>query len=362
MTAASTARPRRASCAWGWRTAGRRARVRLGFEDQHLPVRALAALRETLPDAGRARAGRRAGRGGARGQGAGGDRARSAPPPRSPTRSTSGSPSAAWSGGRSASWRIALEHEMRLRGAEPAFASIVASGEHGAQPHAVPRDVPVARRRAGHAGHRRARRRLLLGLHPHLGDRRAARRARGDPRDRARRGGGGGRGRPPGPDRARGGRGRARRRSRPRATASTSATGSATASASRSTRRRGWRRPTRRRWPRATSSPSSRASTSPASAGRGSRTSCWSPRTVTRCSAPRRGAWGPGLIGAGALKPGWLPADIERDGTSSPHPPIPAPGRHDGRRSAPSSPPPRRERWLLTPAPRSARRRRSSSP
>ena len=40
---------------------------------------------------------------------------------------------------------IALEHEMRLRGASgPSFPSIVASGEHGALPHAQPRDVPIA--------------------------------------------------------------------------------------------------------------------------------------------------------------------------------------------------------------------------
>lgn len=41
---------------------------------------------------------------------------------------------------------VALEHEMRLRGASgPSFPSIVASGEHGALPHARPRDVPIAR-------------------------------------------------------------------------------------------------------------------------------------------------------------------------------------------------------------------------
>jgi len=41
---------------------------------------------------------------------------------------------------------VALEHEMRLRGASgPSFDSIVASAEHGALPHAQPRDVPIAR-------------------------------------------------------------------------------------------------------------------------------------------------------------------------------------------------------------------------
>ena len=39
---------------------------------------------------------------------------------------------------------VALEHEMRLRGASgPSFPSIVASAEHGALPHAQPRDVEI---------------------------------------------------------------------------------------------------------------------------------------------------------------------------------------------------------------------------
>jgi Xaa-Pro aminopeptidase len=39
---------------------------------------------------------------------------------------------------------VALEHEMRLRGASgPSFDSIVASGPHGALPHATPRDVAI---------------------------------------------------------------------------------------------------------------------------------------------------------------------------------------------------------------------------
>jgi Xaa-Pro aminopeptidase len=41
---------------------------------------------------------------------------------------------------------VALEHEMRLRGASgPSFPSIVASGEHGALPHAQPRDAEIPR-------------------------------------------------------------------------------------------------------------------------------------------------------------------------------------------------------------------------
>jgi Xaa-Pro aminopeptidase len=40
---------------------------------------------------------------------------------------------------------VELEHQMRLRGAAgPSFPSIVASGEHGALPHAEPRKVPIA--------------------------------------------------------------------------------------------------------------------------------------------------------------------------------------------------------------------------
>lgn len=39
---------------------------------------------------------------------------------------------------------LALEHDMRLRGAEgPSFDSIVAAGAHGALPHATPRDVKI---------------------------------------------------------------------------------------------------------------------------------------------------------------------------------------------------------------------------
>lgn len=41
---------------------------------------------------------------------------------------------------------VSLEHEMRLRGASgPSFPSIVASGAHGALPHAQPRDVAIER-------------------------------------------------------------------------------------------------------------------------------------------------------------------------------------------------------------------------
>lgn len=40
---------------------------------------------------------------------------------------------------------VALEHQMRVLGAEgPSFPTIVASSEHGALPHAEPREVPIA--------------------------------------------------------------------------------------------------------------------------------------------------------------------------------------------------------------------------
>jgi Xaa-Pro aminopeptidase len=38
---------------------------------------------------------------------------------------------------------LELEQEVRIRGAEPSFPSIVAAGEHGALPHAEPRDVEI---------------------------------------------------------------------------------------------------------------------------------------------------------------------------------------------------------------------------
>ena len=41
---------------------------------------------------------------------------------------------------------VALEHEMRVRGASgPSFPSIVAAAEHGALPHAQPREVEIPR-------------------------------------------------------------------------------------------------------------------------------------------------------------------------------------------------------------------------
>ena len=86
------------------------------------------------------------------------------------------STSAGWSGAPSARWRSRSSTRCAVRGASgPSFPSIVASAEHGALPHAEPRDVAIAPRHAGHARHRRAAGRLLLGLHAHLGHRRRSR-------------------------------------------------------------------------------------------------------------------------------------------------------------------------------------------
>ena len=184
---------------------------------------------------------------------------------------------------------FALENEMRRRGAEPGFESIVASAERGALPHAQPTDVPIARgtlvtldigaRVDGY--HSDCTRTWATGELPDD----LARGLRGGPARAA-----GGRWMRSGPALrgARSTRSRARSSRRP-ATATTSATGSDTASAWRSTRARGWRAPRRRGWRRATSSPSSPASTCRAAEGCGSRTSWWSPRTAAGCSpAPPR--------------------------------------------------------------------------
>ncbi|MGA2471084.1 MAG: Xaa-Pro peptidase family protein [Solirubrobacteraceae bacterium] len=49
-----------------------------------------------------------------------------------------------FAGRRERAVALELEHEMRLRGASgPSFDSIVASGPHGALPHAAPRDVTI---------------------------------------------------------------------------------------------------------------------------------------------------------------------------------------------------------------------------
>jgi Xaa-Pro aminopeptidase len=117
--------------------------VRLGFEDQHVSVRAARLLRETLPDrvelvpaGGLVEA----------------ERAVKEPGELAAIRAAAALTDEIyeWVATRGVVGRtereiaIELEHEMRVRGAEPGFAAIVAAAENGALPHAVPRDdVPV---------------------------------------------------------------------------------------------------------------------------------------------------------------------------------------------------------------------------
>ena len=230
-----------------WRTAGRTgdaaARLR-GPARVRAPPRAAA---RAAARADRARAGGRRRRGAAGGQGRRRRSSASPPPPRWPTRSTGCCASRGWWAGPSARWRS--RSRPRCGGAAPSRAStsIVASGRaRRAAARRAGRRADRARD-AGHARHRRAARRLLLGLHAHVGDRRAA----GRPRRGLRSSSGAPRRRRwppcgPVPRAARSTRWRATSSRRP-ATASTSATGSATASASRSTRPRAWPARPRRR-------------------------------------------------------------------------------------------------------------------
>jgi Xaa-Pro aminopeptidase len=119
--------------------------LRLGFEDEHMSVRQHARLRELLPDgielvpAGglveRERAVKEAGE-------------------LESIRAAARIVDEVYSwilerglvGRTEREVALLVEHEMRLRGAQgPSFASIVASAEHAARPHAEPRDVPIAR-------------------------------------------------------------------------------------------------------------------------------------------------------------------------------------------------------------------------
>ena len=139
-------------------------------------VRQHARLREVLPGPHRAGGRGRPGRGRARGQGA--RRDRGDPRRRGArrrhlrlavrARASSGAPSAR---SRSRSRRRCAAAARAAR-ASPRSSP---SAEHGALPHAEPRDVEIPPRHARHARHRRAARRLLLGLHAHVGDRRARR-------------------------------------------------------------------------------------------------------------------------------------------------------------------------------------------
>ena len=117
--------------------------VRLGFDDAHLPVARHAALREHLPA-------------GVELVGAGGEveALRRVKEPQELERigAAAALADAALSallaqgliGRTEREVALALEWEMRTRGAEAvSFAPIVASGPHGALPHAEPREVPI---------------------------------------------------------------------------------------------------------------------------------------------------------------------------------------------------------------------------
>jgi Xaa-Pro aminopeptidase len=117
--------------------------LQVGFEDQHLSVRRHGELAETLPDRLALVA-------------AGGvveeERALKEPAELDAIRAAAALADEVyeWTAERGLVGRterdvaLALEQEMRLRGAEgPSFPSIVAAAENGALPHAVPRDVPI---------------------------------------------------------------------------------------------------------------------------------------------------------------------------------------------------------------------------
>ena len=117
--------------------------LRLGFEDQHVSVRRHARLREQLPERIELVA-------------AGGvvESLRAVKEPAEVERIAAAAALAdevygvllsdGLVGRTERDVAIALEAEMRRRGAQPGFDSIVASGERGALPHAQPADVPIA--------------------------------------------------------------------------------------------------------------------------------------------------------------------------------------------------------------------------
>ena len=120
--------------------------LRVGFEDQHVSVRRHGELRETLPDRIELVA-------------AGGlveaERAVKEPGEVEAIRAAAGLADEVYEwlaeqglvGRTERAVALALEQEMRVRGADgPSFPSIVASGENGALPHAVPRDVEIPER------------------------------------------------------------------------------------------------------------------------------------------------------------------------------------------------------------------------
>ena len=117
--------------------------LRVGFEDQHVSVRRHGELRETLPDRIELLA-------------AGGlveaERAVKEPGEIEANRAAARLADEVYEwlaeqglvGRTERAVALALEQEMRARGADgPSFPSIVAAGENGALPHAVPRDVEI---------------------------------------------------------------------------------------------------------------------------------------------------------------------------------------------------------------------------
>jgi Xaa-Pro aminopeptidase len=118
--------------------------LRLGFEDQHVSVRTHARLREVIPDRISLEA-------------AGGvvEALRAVKEPAEIERIAAAAALAddvygmlreqGLVGRTEREVALALENEMRRRGAEPGFESIVASSERGALPHAQPADLPIAR-------------------------------------------------------------------------------------------------------------------------------------------------------------------------------------------------------------------------
>jgi Xaa-Pro aminopeptidase len=120
--------------------------VRLGFEDDHVTVRRHAKLREKLPERVELVA-------------AGGlveaERAVKEPAELEAIRAAAALADEVYGwlaefglvGRTEREVALALEHEMRVRGAQdPSFPSIVAAAENGALPHATPRDVEIPAR------------------------------------------------------------------------------------------------------------------------------------------------------------------------------------------------------------------------
>ena len=115
---------------------------RLGFDDAHLSVKTHRRLTELLEGASSCPAPawwRTCGRSRSRARSCA-----SAPPRRWSTRSTGGCSRPGSSGARSATWRSRSSTRCACAGPPVRrFPSIVASAEHGALPHAQPRDVAI---------------------------------------------------------------------------------------------------------------------------------------------------------------------------------------------------------------------------